>query len=170
MGAYGAVAVLLFAGFAALRPDFMPWAYLALVLGFEIWLALRIRSVGEAPVAPGEPPYAFSEEEAALVGRYRFYFTYPEVSRHASSTLAATGLSAIVLAPWLTYKLHFVPAAIVGLNLLFIAKLTRIVAPVLGLRMAASKGNRDALRALELQGPIWEKIKAANDSPVQDHS
>ena len=162
MGGFGAVLVLLLAGFAALRPDFMPWAYLALVLGFEIWLALRIRSLGNAPVAPGEPPYAFSEEEAALVGRFRFYFTYPAVSRHASSTLAATGLSALVLAPWLIYKQQFVSAAIVGLNLLLIGRLTRMVAPVLGWRMAASKGDRAALRALEVHGPAWEKITAAN--------
>jgi len=162
MGGYGAVLVLLLAGFAALRPDFMPWAYLALALGFELWLSLRIKSVGSAAVAPGEPPYAFDEEEAALVGRFRFYFTYPEVARHASSTLAATGLSAIVLAPWLIFKLHFVSAALVGLNLLLIAKLTRVVAPVLALRIAASKGDRQALRALELHGPVWEKIKAAN--------
>ena len=167
MGGYGAVAVLLLGGFAALWPGIMPWPYLAVVLAFEAWLAFRIRAVGGAPVTPAEAPYRFDEEEAALVGRHRFYFTYPAVCRQAASTLSAIGLTALVLAPWLTYKGQFVPAAIAGLNLFFVAWLTKKVAPVLTLRMAASKGDRKALRALEIHDPIWEKIKTANrDSPL----
>jgi hypothetical protein len=162
MGGYGAVVVLLLGGFAALWPAIMPWPYIAVVLGFEAWLAFRISAVGSAPVTPGEAPYLFSEEEAALVGRHRFYFTYPAVCRHAASILSAIGLTALILAPWLTYKLQFVGAAITGLNLFAVAWLTRKVAPVMTLRLAASKGDRTALRALEIHDPAWEKIKSAN--------
>jgi hypothetical protein len=164
MGGYGATVVLLLAGFAALHPGAVPWAYIAAVLAFEAWLGFRIATVGRAPVTPGEPPYAFSEEEAALVARHRFYFTYPALCRQAASVLSATGLSALVLVPWLTYKLQFVPAALIGLNLLAVAQFTRKVAPALALRMAASRGDRAALRALELHDPVWAKIRAANAS------
>jgi hypothetical protein len=99
MGGYGAVLVMLLAGWAALNPAFMPWLYIAVVLTFEAWLLFRIRQVGGRAVPAGEPPYAFDEEEAALVGRYRFYFSYPEICRHASSTLSAIGLTALVLTP-----------------------------------------------------------------------
>lgn len=162
MGGYGAVAVLILAGWAALSPAFMPWVYLAVALGFELWLFRRIVAVGFAPVAPGEAPYSFTEEEAALVGRHRFYFTFPRVARESASTLAATGLTALLLTPWLTYKVQLASAVAVGLNLFVVAWLTRKVAPMLTLRMAASKGDRAALRALELHGPTWEKINAAN--------
>ena len=162
MGGYGAVLVLLLAGWAALSPGFMPWMYIAAVVGFEAWLAFRIAAVGTAPPAPGESPYLFSEEEAALVGRYRFYFAFPALARESASALAAVGLTALLLAPWLTLKVELVAAAIVGLNLLAVGWLTRKVAPMLALRMAASKGDRVALRALELHDPLWQKIRAAN--------
>jgi hypothetical protein len=162
MGGYGAVLVLLLAGWAALNPAFMPWLYIAAVLGFEAWLLLRIRRLGRDPVPAGEPPYAFDEEEAAIVGRYRFYFTFPEIARNASSALSAVGLTALALAPWLLYKVQLLPAAIIGLNLLIVTRLTRIVAPLLAQRMKAAKGDRAALRMLELHEPLWAKIHAAN--------
>jgi hypothetical protein len=164
MGGYGAVAVLILAGWAALSPAFMPWLYIAVVLAFEAWLAFRISAVGSAPPAAGTSPYHFSDEEAALVGRYRFYFTYPALARDASSALAATGLTALVLAPWLLVKVQLVSAAIVGLNLLAVGWLTRKAAALMMLRIAASKGDRAALRSLELHGPLWEKINAVNRS------
>jgi len=162
MGGYAAVLVLLLAGWAALRPDFMPWLYIAFVLGFEAWLYMRIVSVGNAPVSAGEAPYHFTDEEAALVGHHRFYFTYPEIARHAGSALSAVGLSALILSPWLTLKGQLATAAIVGLNLFAVGWLTRKVAPILALRIKASKGDRAALRSLELHGPLWEKIREAN--------
>ena len=162
MGGYGAVLVLLLAGWAALSPQFMPWMYIAAVLAFEAWLFLRISAVGSAAPAAGEPPYAFTEDEAALVGRHRFYFTFPAIARDAASALAATGLTALVLSPWLILKVQLVPAAIVGLNLFAVGWLTRRVAPLLMLRIAASKGDRAALRSLELHDPLWEKINAVN--------
>ena len=91
MGAYASVAMLLLAGFAAINPAAMSWIYVAAVLAFELWLLRRIAQVDRAPVPAGEAPYLFSEEEAGLVSRYRFYFTYPAVAREASSVLAAVG-------------------------------------------------------------------------------
>lgn len=140
----------------------MAWVYIALVAAFEAWLWRRIVQAGAAPVAVDEPPYRFDAEEAELVGRFRFYFTYPVLANGASSVLAAIGLSALGLAPWLTFRLVFLPAAIIGLNLLAVARFTKLVAPVMALRMAAARGDRTALRALEVHDLAWQKIRAGN--------
>ena len=95
--------------------------------------------------------------------RYRFYFTYPVLARDASSILAAVGLSGLVLALWLTFKQAFVPAALIGLNLFAVTRFTRILAPLVALRAAASRGDRDALLMLEVHDPAWAKIRAANE-------
>src|SRR5439155_437997 len=81
MAAYASVAVLLLAGWAALNPEPMSWAYIAAVAAFEIWLARRMAALPRSFVHEGEPPYHFSADEAQLVGRYRFYFTYPALAR-----------------------------------------------------------------------------------------
>jgi hypothetical protein len=162
MGPWLSVVALVLAGWAALNPVPMAWLYLGAVLAFEIWLFARIRAVGDAPVAPGEPPYRFSEAEARVVGRYRFYFTYPLVAKHASSILAAIGLTTLGLAPWLTYRGAFAAAAIAALNVLPVAWLTRRVAPLMTLNMQASRGKREALEMLEAHGPAWEKIRRCN--------
>ena len=154
--------MLLFAGWAALSPEPMAWVYIGVVATFELWLARRVTHIGAGPVAPAEAPYHFDEEEAALVQRYRFYFTYPVLARHASSILAAIGLSALGLAPWLTYKRVLLPALLIGLNLFAVARFTKLVAPFMALRMAAARGDRSALRALEVHDPAWEKIRAGN--------
>lgn len=161
---YGSVAMLLLAGWAALNPEPMSWVYIAAVLAFEAWLLARMRAEERRPVAVGEPPYRFTEEEAELVGRYRFYFAYPAAAAQAGSVLAAIGLSAMVLALWLTFRQAFVQGAIVGLNLFAVGWFTKRVAPVYALRIAASRGKRDALRMLEILDPLWAKIKAANQA------
>ena len=107
MGAAGAAAMLVLAGWAALSPAAMSWVYIGTLIAFELWLARRMAAAGGAPVAAGEPPYHFTAAEAELVGRYRFYFTYPGVARECASVLAALGLTALLLAPWLTYKHAF---------------------------------------------------------------
>jgi len=66
----------------------------------------------------GEPPYHFSAEEAELVGRYRFYFTWPALARESGAILAAIGLSALVLSPWLLYRGQLIPGVLVALNVL----------------------------------------------------
>jgi hypothetical protein len=163
-GQWAALAMLILAGLAALYPAAMPWAYVVAVAAFEAWLARRMALAGRAPVAVGEPPYHFTAEEAELIGRYRFYFMYPAAARESASVLAALGLSALILAPWLTFKLAFAPAALIALNLLAVARLTKRAAPLLALRVAASKGDRAALRLLEIHGPLWAKIRAANEA------
>jgi hypothetical protein len=140
----------------------MAWLYVVLVAGFEMWLVRRLRAVGFAPVPANEPPYEFSGDEADIVSRYRFYFAYPAIARDASSVLAAIGLTALLLAPWLTYKQAFFAAILIGLNLFVVARLTKLLAPTMALRMAASRGDRQALRFLEVHDPAWEKIRAGN--------
>ena len=159
---YGSVAMLILAGWAALSPARMSWAYLAAVAVFEAWLLVRMRAEERGPVAVDEPPYRLSAEEAELVGRYRFYFAYPTLSGQAGSVLAAIGLSGMVLALWLTFRQAFVQGALIGLNLFAVGWFTKRVAPVYALRIAASRGKRDALRMLEILDPLWAKINAAN--------
>lgn len=154
--------MIVFAGWAALNPQPMAWLYVILVAVFEMWLARRVRAVGFAPVPAHEPPYDFSGDEAEIVSRYRFYFTYPAVARDSSSVLAAIGLTALLLAPWLTYKQAFFAAILIGLNLFVVARFTKLLAPTMALRVAASRGDRQALRLLEVHDPAWEKIRAGN--------
>jgi|SRR5690348_9409666 hypothetical protein len=162
MGPLLSVVVLVLGGWAGLRPAPMAWVYLIAVLAFEIWLFGLVRSAGRATVAAGEAPYLFTEEEARLVGRYRFYFTFPGIARHASSVLAAIGLTTLGLAPWLTYKGALVPAALAALNVVPVAWLTRRVAPLLSLGAAANRGNREALGMLEAHQTAWQKIRRCN--------
>ena len=143
MGGYGTVGVLMLAGWTFLNAS-VAWAYLAAVLVFEVWLFGRMAAVGNAPAAVGEAPYHFSEEEARLVGRYRYFFTETGKARQLSSVLAAIGLTALVLVPWLAYKLAFVPAGLIGVNVLAVAFLTRRLIPMVDTSAA------------------WQKIRAGN--------
>jgi hypothetical protein len=139
------------------------WGYIAAFVVFEFWLLRAIAAAGKGPVASGEAPYHFSEDEADLIRRYRFYFTYPARARQASSVLAALGLTALVLAPWLTYKHAFLQAVVIGVNLFAVARLTKAVAPLMALRVAASHADREALRLLGAHDPAWSKIRAGNE-------
>jgi hypothetical protein len=143
MGGFGTVAVLLLAGWSFLDAG-VAWIYLAAALAFELWLGWKLAKTGRYPAASGEAPYHFSEEEAGLVGRYRLYFTDVTMTRALGSVLAALGLTALILAPWLAYKHAFVPAGLVGLNVLGVTYLTRRLVP------------RSDTRA------VWEKIRAGN--------
>lgn len=162
MGKYGAAGILGLAGVAALNP-LMSWAYIGAFAAFELWLVRRAASAARGPVPVDEAPYRFTEEEAAFVARHRFYFAFPTLAREASSVLAALGLTALLLAPWLTYRHALVQAALIGLNLFAVARFTKQLAPLPALRVAASKGDRAALRMLELHDPLWAKIRAANE-------
>lgn len=156
--------ILLLAGWAALAPQPMAWIYVAAVAVFEFWLLQRGRALGDEPVAVDAEPYRFTADEARLVGRYRFYFTYPALARDCSSVLAAVGLSGIVLGLWLTYKQAFLPAALIGANLFAVTRFTKLLAPPMALRLAASRGDRDALLMLEVHDPAWAKIRSANEA------
>lgn len=162
MGKYAAAGILGLAGVAALNPQ-MSWAYIAAFAAFELWLVRRRALAERGPVPVDEAPYCFTAEEAALVERYRLYFAFPALAREASSVLAALGLTALLLAPWLTYRHALVQAALIGLNLFAVARFTKQLAPLSALRVAASKGDRTALRMLELHDPLWAKIRAANE-------
>ena len=159
---YGSVAMLILAGLAALNPESVSWAYIGAIGAFDLWLLARMRVLARVPVAVDEPPYRFTAEEAQLVERYRFYFTYPVSAAEAGAVLAAIGLSSVVLALWLTFRQAFVQGALIGMNLFAIGWFTKRVAPVYTLRIAASKGRRDALRMLEILDPLWAKIRAGN--------
>jgi hypothetical protein len=161
---YGSVLMLILAGWAALTPEPMAWVFIGAFAAFELWLLARMRSLGSGPAAVGEAPYRFTAEEAEFVGRYRLYFTYPALAAEAGSVLAAIGLSGLVLALWLTFKQAFVQSLLIALNLLAVGWFTKRVAPIYALRIAASRGNREALRMLEILDPLWAKIKAANQS------
>jgi hypothetical protein len=163
----GAVAALFVAGLAALFPPTMSWAYVLLFMAFEFWLLRRIASAGSAPVAPGEAPYLFSEIEAELIGRYRYYFKYPGEARGAASVLAALGLSALILAPWLLVRQQLVPAGLVAMNLLAVGALTKRLSPVMVLKLAVNRGDRKALELLEAHETAWAKIKLANASATR---
>jgi len=164
LGGIASVAILILAGWAALTPHPMAWAYVLVVAAFELWLARRMAAVGRDPVAADAPPYHFTEDEARLVRRFRFYFTYPGSARDSSSVLAAVGLSGLILGLWLTYRQAFLPALIIGLNLFAVARLTKRLAPLIVLRMAASRGDRDALLLLAVHEPAWAKIRAGNEA------
>ena len=158
----GSALMLLLAGWAALEPRPMSWVFIAAAAAFELWLAQRMKALDTGPVAVGEPPYRFNAEEAALVARYRFYFMYPASAAQAGSVLAAIGLSSAPLALWLTFRQAFAEGALLGLNLFAVGWFTRRMAPGYALRIAASRGKRDALRMLEILDPLWAKIRQAN--------
>lgn len=160
--------MLVLAGWTFLNTG-VAWLYIATFVVFEFWLLRAIRGGVQGPVAVDEPPYRFTREEADLIRRYRFYFTYPGRARAASSVLAALGLTALLLAPWLTWKQAFLQAIVIGVNLFAVARLTKLVAPLMALRIAAHHGDRDALRLLEAHDPAWSKIKAGNE-PSQGRS
>ncbi|HLS87367.1 MAG TPA: hypothetical protein VK043_13795 [Burkholderiales bacterium] len=163
-GRYGAMAVLFLAGIAALYPAPLAWAYVLAFMGFEFWLLRRLRQAERRHVPVDEPPYHFTAEEVRLISRYRLYFIDPGTAREAASVLAALGLTALVLSFWLVFRQAFLPGVLTGLNLFAVGTLTRRLSPVMVLRIAASKGDRDALRMLELHDPLWEKIRAANQA------
>jgi hypothetical protein len=162
MGPWLSLAVLILAGFAGLHPFALPWVYLGAVLAFEGWLFGIVRSVGGHAVPPDVAPYHFSDEEARLVTRYPFYFKFPGIAKHASTVLAAIGLTSLLLASWLTYRTAYVPAALAALNLLPVGWLTRRTAPLMALSLAANRGKRDAIELLRVHHTTWEKIRRCN--------
>ena len=78
----------------------MAWVYVGVLAVFEFWLYRRLRELGDAAVPSGVAPYHFTADEARLVRRFRFYFTYPAIARDCSSILSAVGLSGLVLGLW----------------------------------------------------------------------
>jgi hypothetical protein len=143
IGGYLTVGVLMLAGWTFLNAG-MAWVYLAAATAFELWLLGRAAAMGRHPADAGVPPYHFTAEEARIVGRFRFYFTETGAARGMASVLAAIGLSAILLAPWLAYRGAAVPAGLVLINMVVAVLITRRVVPM---------GDT---------GAAWDKIREGN--------
>jgi len=156
--------MLVLGGWAALKPQPMSWVFFGVAFAFEVWLLFRMRSLERVPVPVDEAPYRFTAEEANFIARYRFYFAYPGDAAQAGSVLAAIGLAGMLLAIWLTFRQAYAQGALIGANLFVVGWLTKRLAPLFALRIAASRGDREALRMLELLDPLWAKIRAANQA------
>ena len=102
-------------------------------------------ALGRHPAAAGDAPYHFSEEEARLVGRYRYYFSETGKARQVASVLAAIGLTALLLVPWLAYK----------------ARLRARGAD----RLQRGGGCVPDERLIPMvdTSPVWQKIRAGNE-------
>jgi hypothetical protein len=155
----GTLVVAAALAWAFLAPASGAWAFAALELGFLAWLAREVRRNAAASVRErAREPLEADEDE--IVRRYPFYFERPALARECASTLAALGLASLVAVPWLTYKLVFAPALLIGIQLFAVARLTRLLSPILTLRMATARGDRDALRLLSAHDGARRKLSA----------
>lgn len=167
MQGLGAVAVAALAAWNLLAPQSGSWAFAAAELAFLAWLARELRRADPAALRAraAEP---LEPDEAEIVQRYPLYFARPAFARECASTLAATGLASLVLVPWLTYKLQWPPAVLIGVLLFAVGKLTRLLSPVLALRLATAKGDRGALRLLSAHDGAARKL-SAHRAPQPEH-
>ena len=165
MKGIGAVAVISFAVWSAIDPPFASWVYvICFVFIAQAGFMIKTANVPADPVPVDQPPYRFDRDEAELVGRYRYYFTYPVSAQEIASTLAAMGMVALALSPWLAFKEQWAQAILIGLHVVFIGQLTRKLAPLYALRIAAHKGDPEAVRLHNAHDKAWSKIRAAHDS------
>ena len=147
MKGLGALAVIALGGWTFLSPAAGGWGFAAAEFAFLAWLASQVRRANPAALqARAREPLA--PDEAELVQRYALYFARPGLARECASTLSALGLASLVLVPWLTYKLEWAQAILIGVSLFAVARLTKLMSPVYALRLATAKGDRDALRLL----------------------
>jgi hypothetical protein len=143
----GTLAVIALASVAFFYPARGAWLFAAAEFAFLAWLARRMRKTDAAAlIARAREP--LEHDEADIVQRYPLYFAHPELARQSASMVAALGLASLVLVPWLTYKLQWAQAIVIGICLFPVGRLTRVLSPLLALRMAANKGDREALRLL----------------------
>lgn len=153
----GALATAALAGWTLLDARTGGWAFAAAELAFLAWLARELRGADAAALRlrarePLEP------DEAEVVERYALYFERPGFARECASTLAALGLASLVLVPWLTYKMQWTPALVIGAALFAVARLTKLLSPVYALRLATAKGDREALRLLSAHEGAMRKL------------
>lgn len=168
MKGLGALAVAALAGWAFLAPPSGSWAFAAAEFSFLAWLAREVNRADAAALRsrarePLEP------DEADLLQRYPLYFDRPGLARECASTLAALGLASLVVVPWLTYKLQWAPAILIGVFLFAVARLTRLVSPVYALRLATAKGDRDALRLLSAHDGAARKLSGHGVPQPEEH-
>jgi hypothetical protein len=157
MKGLGALAVMALGGWAFLSPAAGAWAFAAAEFAFLAWLARHLRRA-DAAALHARARERLEPDEADIVRRYPLYFARPGFARECASTLAALGLASLVVVPWLTYKLQWAQAVLVGVMLFAVARLTRLVSPVYALRLATAKGDRDALRLLSAHDGAMRKL------------
>jgi hypothetical protein len=157
MKGLGALAVMVVGGWAFLSPGAGAWAFAAAEFAFLAWLARQVRST-DAGALHRRAREPLAPDEAELVQRYALYFARPGFARECASTLAALGLVSLVVVPWLTYKLQWAQAVLVGVLLFAVARLTKLMSPVNALRLATAKGDRDALRLLSAHDSAMGKL------------
>jgi biotin transporter BioY len=159
MKGLGALAVAVLGGWAFLAPGAGSWAFAAAEFAFLAWLAHELRKTNlMALLARAREPLA--PDEADLVQRYALYFERPAFARECASTLAALGLASLVLVPWLTYKVQWAQALLIGIFVFAVARLTKLMSPVYALRLGTAKGDRDALRLLSAHDGAMRKLSA----------
>jgi len=157
MKGLGPLAVAVLCGWAFLAPASGSWAFAAAEFAFLAWLSNEVRKTDRAALlARAREP--LEPDEADIVRRYALYFSRPAFAGECASTLAALGLASLVVAPWLTYRLAWPPAILIGVFLFAVARLTRVASPVYALRLATSKGDRDALRLLAAHDGALRKL------------
>ena len=166
MRGLGTVAFALLLGCAFLAPAAGGWAFAAAEFAFLAWLAGVLRKADPAGLRARAHP-ALESDEAEIVSRYPFYFGRPLLARELASTLAAIGLASLVLVPWLTYKVQWAQAVLIGVFLFAVARLTRLLSPVLSLRLATAKGDRDALRLLSAHDGAARKLSAPDQPEAE---
>lgn len=157
MKGLGAVAVASLLAWSFLAPGQGAWAFAAADFAFLAWLAREVRraDANRLRARAGEP---LEPDEAEIVTRYPLYFDRPGFARECASTLAALGLASIVLVPWLTYKIQWAQAILIGVLLFAVARLTKLMSPTSALRLATAKGDRDALRLLSAHDGAMRKL------------
>jgi hypothetical protein len=159
MKGLGALAVAVLGAWAFLAPSAGSWAFAAAEFAFLAWLSRELRQTNLAALlARAREP--LERDEADIVQRYVLYFARPAFARECASTLAALGLASLVLVPWLTYKLQWAQALLIGIFVFAVARLTKLTSPVYALRMATAKGDRDALRLLSAHDGAMRKLSA----------
>jgi hypothetical protein len=164
MKGLGALAVAVLLGWVFLKPGSGAWAFAAAEFAFLAWLASQVRGV-DLPALLSRARQPLEDDERDIVRRYPFYFARHGAARECASTLAALGLASLIAVPWLTYLLVFAPAALIGVQLFAVARLTRLTSPVYALRMATAKGDRDALRLLSAHDGAMAKLSAGHHAP-----
>lgn len=159
MKGLGALAVAALGAWAFLAPPAGSWAVVLAELAFLAGLSQNIRTANAAALfARASEP--LEPDEADIVQRYALYFARPAFARECASTLAALGLASLVLVPWLTYKLQWAQAVLIGIFVFAVARLTKLASPVNALRLATAKGDRDALRLLSAHDGAVRKLSA----------
>jgi len=167
MRGLGALAVIALGGWAFLSPAAGGWGFAAAEFALLAWLARQVRGA-DAAALHGRAREPFEPDEADIVRRYPLYFARPGFARECASTLAALGLASLIVVPWLTYKLQWVQAVLVGVLLFAVARLTKLMSPVYTLRLATAKGDRDALRLLSAHDGAVRKLSVDEPGPQSE--